>query len=90
MELNLDTRFPEINRAAGPARSQFTVKPKASRPSFPSSEALQDALRRTPDARESEVARATQLVSDANYPPLEGIHKLASLLAMQIQQKPDE
>lgn len=47
--------------------------------------ALTTALKETPESRDDVVRRATELVSDVNYPPPETIRMISNLLAIQIQ-----
>ena len=54
--------------------------------SFNQSQALEQRLQDEPPVRPGEVARAKELVSGINYPPQETIHKLASLLAMNLDK----
>lgn len=84
MELKFDARFPGVNRTVSQPRAQLTVKTSKNEPSFSNSEALQNALRQVPDVRQEAVARATNLVNDAQYPSPEVMKKLAGLLAKHL------
>lgn len=90
MELNLDTRYLGVNRVVSQPRPQLTVKASRSDLSFSNSEALQNALRQVPDVREEEVARATRLVNDPQYPSPEITKKLATVLAKHLQDSQDQ
>ena len=90
MELNFNTRFPEVNRAVNQPRPQLTVKANKSQPSFSNSEALQNALRQVPDVREEEVARAANLVSSTQYPSPEVVKKLAARLVKYLRDSPNQ
>jgi hypothetical protein len=78
---------PNYNMAAVP---NVGVKPAGVRGSEPAREdtsftettALNQALGSVPDSRQDQVERARQLIDDVNYPPPEGINKIAHLLAL--------
>lgn len=57
---------------------------EADQASFPELDTLARALESTPDARESEVLRARELVGDINYPPAEVVRRLAKLLSIHL------
>lgn len=90
MEINSDTRFLGVNRVVSQPRPQLTVKASRSDMSFSNSEALQNALRQVPDEREEEVARATSLVNDPQYPSPEITKKLATMLAKHLQDSQNQ
>lgn len=81
MELKFDARFPGVHRAVNQSRTQLTVKTSKNEPSFSNSEALRSALQQVPDVRQAEVARATSLVNNAQYPSSQVLHQLANRLA---------
>ncbi len=73
---------------AGMAASSPAVRPmkeEGDQASFLRSEALNRALRDTPDVRPERVARARELIGDVQYPPRETITKISNLLAVHWQ-----
>jgi hypothetical protein len=84
VELKFDARFPEINRMTGQSRVQLTVKANTNAPSFSRSEALRNALQQVPDVRQTEVARAADLVNSTQYPSDQMVQKLANLFVKHL------
>jgi hypothetical protein len=71
------TEIPARSQAPAPGlgRDQLTLG---------STDDLNRALQQAPLARPEEVARATGLVQDASYPPMEVIHNISGLLALYL------
>ncbi len=76
-ELLSATEIPARSLAPAPGlgRDQLTLG---------STDDLNRALQQTPLARPDEVARATGLVQDVSYPPMEVIHNISGLLALHL------
>lgn len=49
-----------------------------------SSAALEKAMHAVPDVRAEAVARGAALIGQVDYPPMETIHKISNLLALNI------
>lgn len=58
-------------------------------PQFQAAQALNGALIQLPDARPEVVERAKSLIHDPEYPPMEAIRKISSLLAMNLSDLPE-
>ena len=70
-------------------RQEPTPQPAENTMSFERIQALETNLQAAPKIRPEAVARASALVSDANYPPDELLNKIAGVLASHIQNQPD-
>lgn len=57
---------------------------------FDRAAALNRALADTPEGRPGEVERARELIGDVTYPPPETIKRIASLLALHLEDEPAE
>jgi hypothetical protein len=57
---------------------------------FDGSEKLDRALQAAPDVRPEAVERAQRLIGDVEYPPRETIRRIAVLLAMHLDNEPNE
>ncbi len=55
---------------------------------FDGAAALNRALADTPELRPEAVERARELIGDVTYPPPETIKRIASLLALNVQDEP--
>jgi hypothetical protein len=84
MEIKLNTNIESVGRVAGSQPKKLEAKTEEQTPSFDRSEALNDALRQTPDVRSEVVANAKKAVGNSSYPPSETIRKIAVLLAKNI------
>jgi hypothetical protein len=60
-------------------------QPPASADPFAKTDALEGALKNTPDVRDDAVANGRALVSDSGYPSDETVKKLSDFLADQFQ-----
>lgn len=90
MELNLNTNPGLVSRVNKPQPETRSTAGKstdslADGTSFGRTEALDEALAAQPDVRAGLVERARSLIADTNYPPQVAIHKIATLLAMNLQ-----
>jgi hypothetical protein len=91
MELNLNTNpglVSRVNKPQPETRSTVGKGPDslANETSFGRTEALEEALNEQPDIRAGLVERARTLIADTNYPPQVAIRKIATLLAMNLQE----
>lgn len=71
------------SQSPAPARRE-TIQPAENTMSFDRTQALEQTLKEIPQVRPDVVARASALVSDANYPSDELLNKLAGVLARNI------
>lgn len=84
MEIKLNAKVDSLpNVAANSVRQRSTSTPLDAA-EFEQSRALEGRLQGAPEIRAQLVANAKQLVSDVNYPSAETIHKIASLLALNL------
>lgn len=90
MEVSPNLNAGSVNRAPSSQPVGQRTKPEAVGTAFANAEALDEALRSTPDTRPEVVARAKKLVEDVNYPPRETINKIANLLAIHFTSGPEE
>lgn len=84
MEIKLNTNIESVGKLAGSYAKKIEAKVADEGPAFSKSEALETALRQTPDLRADVVAKSKELVADKTYPPVETIKKIAVLLAQNM------
>lgn len=85
----------KINRNVDSVTRVFSTGAKASRPIdadaalsvFENSRALETRLGEIPNVRMEVVENGRRLVGDPAYPPRETLHRIAALLAMEIQKQ---
>jgi hypothetical protein len=85
MEVNPNLSALPVQKVAG--RSAVTPRPKPAGTdsvSFREAEAVDGALKQTPDVRPEAVAMARMLGVTVKYPPLDMIQAIAKLLAMKM------
>ena len=96
MQINTNYHFSPVNRPgeiapAAPAtasvRSAAAAAPSTEDvASFPNTKRLSESLAATPDIRADKVARARELVKQADYPPAEMVRKIGNLIAGHLDQ----
>ncbi len=89
MEINFHLRSLDAAGATRSCRCDHPVAPQTQAAqdevALENARALTTALKETPVSRDDVVRRATELVSDVNYPPPETIRMISNLLAIQMQ-----
>ena len=78
-----------VNGIIPPGRSATAAKTTADTASFTRSDAVETELRNLPDSRPEAVARARQLISDANYPSSAMVKQLSQFLAANLKSEND-
>lgn len=84
MEIKLNAKVDSLPNVASNSVRQRSTSAPLDAAEFEQSRALEGRLERAPEIRAELVANAKKLVSDVNYPPAETIHKIASLLALNL------
>ena len=91
MEIKLNMNIDSVARVTN-------TQPKASRPidsdaamsAFENSRALEARLEELPDVRPEVVDHARSLVGNPAYPPRETMQGIAALLAMDVENSPEQ
>ena len=81
MQVNTNLNTASIAKVTTEAPVRTAPARPVSETEFSATDALNNALDQTPDVRPDAVARAANLVSDKDYPPLEIIRRLSRLFA---------
>jgi hypothetical protein len=90
MEVKLNTNVGAVSlRPTSPSKSRGASEAGDSA-SFDQSADLNQSLQATPQARPEAVDRAQKLIGDVNYPPRETIRRIATLLAMHLDNDGDK
>ena len=82
IEFNTKSRIPQAETSQPVAKRDTTPPAAADTVSFSASDSLKTQLSKGATSRPEQVARAKELVSDANYPPDYVLKRIASLLAI--------
>ena len=85
----MDIKF-NPSQPAGSAANQPVARPNAAARSsetapFEQAQSLERSVKNLPLVRPEQVERARALVADVQYPPMETLDRIASLLALHMQ-----
>jgi hypothetical protein len=87
MEVNNNKSVGPVQRPLDNAPTTRVNKATTDGAVFKNTEALDNKLEQTPDARPEVVAKAMKLVANVQYPPTETIQRIANLLALNMQKE---
>jgi hypothetical protein len=92
MEINFHLRSTQEVGRAFAARTNVRQQARVAEQdvALENSRALKTALDNTPTTRADVVQRATEKVGDAHYPPPETIRMISNLLAIKLDEEPEE
>ncbi len=85
MRVNPNSEAPEVSGLKCRKAVKETAELGEDETSFSTISSLSAALEGTPAVRLEKVMQAKRLLEDPNYPPQVVIHKLSTLLAMNLQ-----
>lgn len=90
MEIKPNSNVDAVARAPVSPAKPRTAPAGADTAAFAGVEALEQALRATPDVRPEKVDQARQFIGDVNYPPTETIKRISALLALNLDENPTD
>jgi hypothetical protein len=86
MRINTNHSTPPVEQAEGPQKAAMPRLAEQDRADFRAAESLRDSLDTIPDVCSAVVARARTLAEDTNYPAPEVIRRIATLLALGLEE----
>jgi hypothetical protein len=87
MEVEFNAGLAASNPVSQPTVRRQPAQPADNTMSFEYTQSLEQTLKETPTVRPEAVARATALLSDANYPSDEVLNGVATVLAQNINKQ---